>query len=84
MPRITEEQIAAATQALAAMLPPGSMPSGFIIGVDYLDPQGDMVVATFHHGLSVVERIGFARALTLEAENTWELPFCPWNRDEDD
>jgi hypothetical protein len=84
MARISDEQIEAGVRALAAMLPAGSMPAGFVIGVNYLDADGEMAVSTFSHGLSVVERIGFARALSLEAENLWELPFCPWSRDEDD
>lgn len=82
--KITDEQIANATGALAAMLLPGAMPSGFVIGVTYLDADGEVCASTFHHGLSIVERIGFARALTLEAENNWELPFCPWGREDEE
>lgn len=82
MARITDEQIAQANVALAAMLPPGSIPSGFVMGVTYFDGDGGMVISTFYHGLSLVERMGFARALTLEAENNWELPFCPWDRED--
>lgn len=84
MMQISDEQIAAAHRAIAAMLPEGSMPIGFVLAVTYMDVDGDTNHSNFSNGLSIIERIGIARALSLESENLWQLPYCPWDRSDPD
>jgi hypothetical protein len=77
--KMSEEQVASANAAVAAMLPTGTMPIGFVMGVTYLDEDGDVSMSIFHHGLQLIERLGVTRAMALKIEN--ELP---WNYKGDD
>lgn len=83
MSKITEEQVESIAAGLAGALGPGCLPTGFSVLVEFLGPDGEATTSTFTNGFSPIQRMGAAQALMLEAQNLWQLPYCPWQPDEE-